>query len=844
MRRVMANAMKSREQRAGILNFMERNDGQVDKLFGIVKQRYSDFIVHEIDMRGNVVHLSEIIKFDEGSVKDPLSNVNNIKSDEKLVNLSSSDIEATKSAIAASAAAVNTASSDATATAPAKDSPADKLLAKISMFLDEENGLKLKQFIDESIESDTQEGSFTLKIKVQDKTSRTTIHQSVREHLGDRMVTRTLNDDDKSIQVIIGSENTISRMPGKDGKFYSVNIQQKGKRRRDNDRDGDNKQGDSNGKQSFESDNKKLCGFTASTQGNRQQGNSHHEKFLQFTLYKEGMDLNAAISSIARKLRMRTRAFSYAGTKDKRAITSQLVTAFSLSPWKLASIQQHILTSAPQSSILQSTTSNDGENGDQVKLTTSQSGYGFYILGDAKYVKQGLRLGDLCGNRFTICLRNVSVNGLLPNLNDNDENGAKSIGERILKSFSEKGFINYFGLQRFGTGEVMTHEIGKLLIKRQWKEAIDILLKSVMDSTTSGEGSVIESAYKQYLATESSDAKENEEAINKFLSVLDGRHIAARSILQAMVDFGCKRTDYLGCLTRIPRNLRNMYMHGYQSYLFNRVASERITKYGIDKPIVGDLVFVPKNSSYTAQNAIDTSIANVKYRANVRTHQAKVLTEEDIASGKYKMEDVILPLPGYDVIFPTHECGKSLYEQIMQDDGITLSMFENKQQFDFSLRGEYRHMIGHPFDVKWTWCEYSSPLDKLALSDYDKIQFGSTKQLSSTATTTTTIINESSSSVAEMETEQKKYIGLVVEFSLLQSTYATMCLRELLRLSTDGTELALLNELESGEVPLPTSPSESSTNNNNTSSCSSATANQEEDDNQEYEENNNNNNGN
>ncbi len=833
MRRVMANAMKSREQQAGILNFMERNDGKVDKLFGIVKQRYSDFIVHEIDMRGNVVHLNEIIKFDESSVKNSLANN---KNDDKLVNLSSSDIEATKSAIAASAAVVNNASSDAGANVPAKESPVDKLLAKISMFLDEENGEKLKQYLNESIDSDAQEGSFTLKIKIQDKISRTSIHQSVREYLGDRMVTRTLNDEDKSIQVIIGSENTISRMPGKDGKFYSVNIQQKGKRRRDNDRDGE-KQGDNNNRQSFESENKKLCGFTASTQGNRQHSNSHHEKFLQFTLYKEGMDLNAVISSIARKLRMRTRSFSYAGTKDKRAITSQLVTAFSLSPWKLASIQQHILTSAPQSSILQST-ANDDENGDQVKLTTSQSGYGFYILGDAKYVKQGLRLGDLCGNRFTICLRNVSVNGIQPNLNDNDENGAKAIGESILKSFSEKGFINYFGLQRFGTGEVMTHEIGKLLIKRQWKEAVDILLKSVLDSTTSGEGSTIESAYKQYLATESSDAKENEEAINKFLSTLDGRHIAAKSILQAMVDFGCKRTDYLGCLTRIPRNLRNMYMHGYQSYLFNRVASERITKYGIDAPIVGDLVFVPKNSSFTAQNASDTSIANVKYRANVRTHQAKVLNEEDIASGKYKMEDVILPLPGYDVIFPTHECGKSLYEQIMQDDGITLSMFENKQQFDFSLRGEYRHMIGHPFDVKWTWCEYNTPLDKLALSDYDKIQFGSTKQLSS-ASSTTAATNEGVPlpSSSEMETEPKKYIGLVVEFSLLQSTYATMCLRELLRLSTDGTELALLNELESGEVPLPTSPSESSNNNNNSSS---ATTNQDEDDNQDQEENNNN----
>lgn len=49
-----------------------------------------------------------------------------------------------------------------------------------------------------------------------------------------------------------------------------------------------------------------------------------------------------AVSVISRLLKIKPSTFTYAGTKDKRAITSQLITAFKVSAEKLQALNQRL----------------------------------------------------------------------------------------------------------------------------------------------------------------------------------------------------------------------------------------------------------------------------------------------------------------------------------------------------------------------------------------------------------------------------------------------------------------------------------------------------------------------
>ena len=60
-----------------------------------------------------------------------------------------------------------------------------------------------------------------------------------------------------------------------------------------------------------------------------------------------------------------------------------------------------------------------------------------------------MALGALKGNRFSVALRFIPAS-----ISDAEI-------KRNVKNVKDHGFINYFGMQRFGSYNVRTHDIGK-----------------------------------------------------------------------------------------------------------------------------------------------------------------------------------------------------------------------------------------------------------------------------------------------------------------------------------------------------------------------------------------------
>lgn len=96
---------------------------------------------------------------------------------------------------------------------------------------------------------------------------------------------------------------------------------------------------------------------------------------------------------------------------------------------------------------------------------------GMYIS-DAVYEQKDLALGSAFGNRFSIALREF-------NTSENDE----QIKTRI-DQWEADGFLNYYGDQRFGSWSNSTSEVGKKILQRDWKGAVELILAPVRDQSS------------------------------------------------------------------------------------------------------------------------------------------------------------------------------------------------------------------------------------------------------------------------------------------------------------------------------------------------------------------------
>ncbi|KAL5566244.1 hypothetical protein UlMin_029408, partial [Ulmus minor] len=276
--------------------------------------------------------------------------------------------------------------------------------------------------------------------------------------------------------------------------------------------------------------------------------------------------------------------------------------------------------------------------------------------------------------------------------------------------------------------------------------------------------------------------------------------------------------NYLQALKAIPRTLRMMYVHSYQSFLWNHAASTRVQKCGAEQVVMGDLVYCKEydsakvketsnaecrdedsNDTFDCHDLDEISVADLPEENN---GCVKAITAEDIIAGNYTIDDVVLPLPGSRVILPTNDIAE-VYHDLAKKDEISLTeSAHNVKEFSItSMTGSYRRVFQKPKDYEWELLTYTDGTKPLAETDLDIIakskpvkvlknqDNGNEDRHDAELQTDNNDVGVEREVVAQGESacgaqSQETQLALKLSFILPTSCYATMAIRELLKSST------------------------------------------------------------
>ena len=224
-------------------------------------------------------------------------------------------------------------------------------------------------------------------------------------------------------------------------------------------------------------------------------------EYLYVVLEKRDWDLNDVLKEVSRRLKVGRDRISFAGTKDKFAVTAQWISLWRVT-WKDLK---------------------------EVKIKD-------VAFHTPVYQPRKLKRGQLRGNWFTIKVRGCEIGEPVP--------------ER---------FLNYFGHQRFGSYRFVSHLVGRELLRENYEEAVWIYLTR----TSPWEPKETQEARKRL---------EEERDPKKALAYFPRRLRKERVILQKLAE----GKDFKRALLSLPKNLVALFIHAYQSYLFNHILTERV----------------------------------------------------------------------------------------------------------------------------------------------------------------------------------------------------------------------------------------------------------------------------
>ena len=362
---------------------------------------------------------------------------------------------------------------------------------------------------------------------------------------------------------------------------------------------------------------------------------------------------------LSRILRISQKRIGWAGTKDKRAITTQKI-----SIWELTA-----------------------EELERVRLKDVE----FKALGRSN---RKLSLGDLWGNRFKITVRDVGMPV------DEVQSRVETISREL-----ENGAPNFFGVQRFGDKRPVTHVVGEALVRGDIKDAaLTYIARPFPDEPD-------EFKNVRQFVWDSGDFKEG---INRYPSKLQFEK-AMMNHLVAHPD------DYSGAFRVLSPNLQKMFLHAYQSYIFNIILSRRIEKgLSIHEAYDGDVVCFKNEKGLPDTSRLQKVTADNLDGINNLIRRSRAF--------------VTAPLVGYDTQFSEGAPGE-IEQGVIRELDVNLEGFRVPDMPEIASKGLRREII--------------LPIKPEFSVEEDEVNEGKTK--------------------------------IVLEFSLQKGAYATTVLREYMK---------------------------------------------------------------
>ena len=362
------------------------------------------------------------------------------------------------------------------------------------------------------------------------------------------------------------------------------------------------------------------------------------------------------VLDISRDLHISRKRMGFAGMKDKKALTRQWICIANM---------------------------DSEEQMQQVKdLDIYKTDFLKIVRGRKK-----LRMGQLKGNKFKILIKDLD-----------DIEASADIANEVLKELEAKGVPNYFGWQRFGKPRTNTHLVGEALIQNDLKEAV----RRYIGNPSPEEGEEARAARQAYDDGEWEKSlelmhpgmryekmmlkvliKEEKRAIRK---IAEKEGIEPEEVDKSQVELSDKA--YKNAIHALPKPLQRMFVHAYQSFLFNAAVSERVAM-GMDKYIEGDIV-------------IDKEERIVRDKTNEEF-------QEMVSSFEINQT---CPLYGTKVPFAGGEVGK-MEEEILNSYGLTKADFEVPKMPRLGSHGLRRAMRFQVWDASavatddGVMCEFS-----------------------------------------------------------------------------------------------------------------------------------------